>query len=363
MSGAAWSRKALDASITGRAYNSDWWETLTPETEPELWVELRSIFEEEQALPDIPSWAENVAVYMMEPPMCGCYAYPANVTQVLDAIAAQHYPEFWIGCYSVDPGRKVLLAYYVYCLDAWLKDAPLAQAVDELSLRDALDKDWAAIVPAVYQALGERNALKELALERLIHRLRWWIKSLTWPGDKRDHFLLDVYSGDIRGEAPYRQAPYGDPFFAELRLSHVQALEERIRAEVPDGERLVDHIRCTWLCAPKVFRYVERLIVWIGGIGANAPLNLSASILQCEDTYPDFAAYRAHYRRLRADLRAWLDGQVELFPALAPATPLKHWLVHLLWHQLGFSAQYEGNCARLFGGREHGKEGTGRPVG
>jgi hypothetical protein len=145
---------------------------------------------------------------MLEPPMCGYYAYPDNITQVIKAIASEHCPDFVMRCYTVDSARKTLLSYYVYCLDAWLKDAPLPAVVAELSLRDQLGKNWEEIAHAIFQTLREKSEIKKITLERLVHRLRWWIKSLIWTDDKRDRFLLD-------------------------------------------------RIHSTWLCAPKVFRYLE----------------------------------------------------------------------------------------------------------
>lgn len=81
--------------------------------------------------------------------------------------------------------------------------------------RDQLGRDWEAIAAAIYRTLGKRSEIKGIVVERLIHRLRWWIKSLIWFDDKRDRFLLDVYAGDIRGDeerwGAYGNPPYGDP--------------------------------------------------------------------------------------------------------------------------------------------------------
>ena len=76
---------------------------------------------------------------------------------------------------------------------------------------------------------------------------------------------LDAANIDIKGDeenwGAYGNSPYGDPYFAELKLRHVKGMEERIVADVPDGKKLLDRIHSTWLCAPKVFRYLEKLIV------------------------------------------------------------------------------------------------------
>jgi hypothetical protein len=36
------------------------------------------------------------------------------------------------------------------------------------------------IVSSVYRALGDWTPQKHLLVTRLIHRMRWWIKSLIW---------------------------------------------------------------------------------------------------------------------------------------------------------------------------------------
>ena len=367
MNSSLWSREAWDNSISARAYNSDWWATLTPEKESELWTEMRAIFDEESALSDVPEWASEIVVRTMELPMCGYYAYPDNVTQIIDAISTEQCPEVVMKCYTVDPARKVLMSYYVYCLDAWSKEAPLPSVVAELGLRDQLGKKWEEVAPAIYQTLGEKNEMKAIAVERLIHRLRWWIKSLIWFDDKRERFQLDVYSGDIRGDeaswGAYGNSPYGDPYFAELRLPHVKAMEERIRADAPNGKRLIERIHSTWLCAPKVFRYLEKLIVEIGAIGSDAPPDEARPILQCEDTYPDFDANHEHFMGLVKRLRSWLDGEEGQFPEIRPASPVKRWLVHLLWHKLIFHARYEENFGKSVGMRPLGKHGSKKPEG
>ena len=84
---------------------------------------------------------------------------------------------------------------------------------------------------------------------------------MIWSDDKRDRFLLDVYSGDIKGNeskwGAYGNSPYGDPYFVELDLPRVKAMEKRICDDLTDGKKLLERIHSTWLCAPKMFRYLE----------------------------------------------------------------------------------------------------------
>ena len=297
--------------------------------------------------------------------MCGYYAYPANIAQIIQAIIDGKCPEVVLRCYTADPGRKVLMSYYVYCLDAWIKNAPLATVIAELSQRDSLGKEWNVIAPAIYRVLGDKNQTKLIAVERLIHRLRWWIKSLIWFDDKRDRFMLDTFSGDIRGDeekwGAYGNSPYGDPYFTELQLPYVKVMETKLREQLPDGDNLITRIHSTWLCAPKVFRYLERLIIEIGNINSQTSHHSAASFLQCENTYPDYKANRNHFQYLTGALRAWLKGNVNAYPDLGETTPIKHWLVHILLHKLNFHAKYEENFGKYMGLRHHGKSGTKLP--
>ncbi len=361
----AWSRVAWDASISARAYNADWWDTLTPTKEPQLWAEMHSIYAEEKALSTVPPWAAAIVTRMMELPMCGYYAFPDNITQVLDAISTQQCPDVVMRCYTVDPDRKNLMSYYVFCLDAWAKDAPLSTPVAELTLRGSLGMNWKQIATAIYQTLGERTEIKRITIERLIHRLRWWIKSLIWLDDKRDRFMLDLYAGNIRGDeepwGAYGNSPYGDPYFTELQLPYVKDMENRILAEVPDGRSLLVRIQSTWLCAPKVFRYLEKLIAEIGAIGSDQFSGDIPSFLQCEHTYPDFAANLQQYKRLTDKLRQWLDGCAVQLPAIEASSHVQRWLVHILWHKLVFHGTYEENFGKMVGVRSHGKSGTKHP--
>jgi len=362
-----WSRAAWDASVSASAYNPDWWATLKFGEHP-VWNELEKIHLAEGALEAVPAWAEEIIRRMMELPMCGYYAFPDNVLQVCEAIKDERRPDIVKNCYTVDPERKTLMSYYVYCLDAWLKDAPLEVAQAELAMRDSLGKDWGVIVSNVYQALGDRSEVKTVLIERLVHRLRWWIKTLIWADDKRDRFGLDTYLGDPRGDAKwgcYGNPPYDDPYFAELRVPQVKALEDRIRQLVSDPDGILVRIQSTWLCAPKVFRYLEKLVHEIGAIDRPDDSPSDSPILQCEDTYPDFQSCSAWFDDFISRVEAWLAGNVGAAPELGEPTPVKLWLASLLRHKLLFTfvEQSENPAAKLIGRAAAGRSGTRGPEG
>ena len=150
--------------------------------------------------------------------------------------------------------------------------------------------------------------------------------------------MLEVYSGDVRGDeemyGAYGNSPFGDPYFAELELPEIKEMARQIRERVPDGERLLGGIEGTWLCAPRVFRYLEKLVLEIGNIGSEDALNIDVSILQCEDTYPDIAFYQKHYLSFMSSLADWLNGDSQAVSELGDMTPAKHWLARMLRHKI-----------------------------
>ena len=357
-----WSEQAFLTSATRRgfgctAYVESW-------RNCEQSAELRSIFDEEVALQYVPEWAIDIVDRMLSSPLapCGHYSFPTPVLQVCKAIGEERAPDFVIGCYTADSARKTLLSYYIFCLDAWLKEAPLSIASAELARRDSLGKDWGQVLQNIYQTLGERDPIKRLLIERLLHRLRWWVKTHTWEGDRRDRFMLDSYLGDVRGRGDwgeFGEEGLEDPYFTEMEEAEVRRLEQEIRQRVPGSKDLLTRIQETWLCAPKAFRYLERVIIEIGSMGTTEKPDLSRSVLQCEDTYPDLAAHRRWYDSFMMALEAWLAGRTEAIPALGEVTPVKHWLVRMLRHRLELMSQW----TRFVAGIPQGRSGLGAVTG
>ena len=362
-----WCKENYEHSVTSRVwgatpYDAGWEESDEYGDSISSSTELRRIFEEEMALGSVPDWASEVIDRMLGPlPMCGHYAFPLPVTQICESIGNEACSDFVYGCYTAEPSRKLLMSYYIYCLDAWLKGAELEVATAELRMRPDLGRDWPQIVSSVYETLGEATEHKRMLVERLLHRLRWWIKTLIWPDDRRDRFMLDVYAGDVRGDeanwGSYGNTPFGDPYFAEREIPQMRELTRRIRDEIPHANIFLDRIESSWLCAPKVFRYLEKLIAQIGHLD---PDMASSSVLQCEDTYPDIDAHRHWYEAFMVSLTRWREGYADALPELGEATPVKHWLVGILQHKL---RQYEKHdpFGHMVGARPYGKSGTRKP--
>ncbi|MBT4497685.1 MAG: hypothetical protein HOC74_08185 [Gemmatimonadetes bacterium] len=351
-----WNQETFAASVTGRAWtyteHDGGWKNCCDA------AELRAIFAEEMTLESIPEWAVEIVDRMLTNPLapCGHYTFPRPILQVCEAIGQERCPDLILSCYTADPERKILMSRYIFILDAWAKRAPLEAVRAELPLRGDPDKDWNRISEAIFATLGEPTQQRLLLVRRLIHRLRWWLKTLIWTDDQRNRFGLDTYLGDVRGSGQwgnYGNIGFDDPYFTELELPAVRELAAQIRETIPNGAELLQRIESTWLCAPKTFRYLERLILEIGGVGCTSPPDLTRSILQCEETYPDFAACQTWHASFISSLDAWLDGDISAVPILGKITPAKHWLVGLLRHRLQI---YEGYTQYL-GGNPGGKSG------
>ena len=361
-----WCKENYEKSITSRAwaatpYDAGWEESRKYGIDLASSLELRAIFEEEMALGSVPSWAVEIIDRMIGPfPMCGHYTFPEPLLRICEAIKEERCPEFVIGCYTAGPERKMLMSYYAYCLDAWLKNAPIAVATAELAMRDDLGNDWSTIIGAICRSLGSPSEKKVILIKRLVHRLRWWIKTLIWLDDRRDRYMLDVFSGDVRGEeakyGAYGNSPFGDPYFMELELPEMKKLAEQIR-EMPGGKELLVRIESTWLCAPKVFRYLENLILEIGSIDSEEVPDSEVSILQCEDTYPDFSSYKGWYSSFMSSLTAWLEDENRASSELGDRPPVKHWLARILRHKLQLFERY-GNLGKLVGSKPSGTGGS-----
>jgi len=323
-------------------------------------LDLRRLLAEELGLGAIPDWAREIVVRMLASPLapCGHYTFPAPLAQVIDAIGEERCPDFVIGCYTADPVRKRRLQAVIYCLDAWLHDAPLETATWELGRRDIDGKDWPDIVRRVYVALGERTELRLLLVERLVHRLRWWAKAHSWAEDARTAFGIDQYLGDLRGDGDwgdFGDPELRDPYFVEPREPDVVEMETRVMQMMPEAAPLLVRIQETWLCAPKAFRYVERVLHEIGAAGTDRAPDFSRSLLDCEDTYPDFDVARTWEADCLDRLSRWLKGEIDAVPALGPPTSVKLWLVGLLRYRLELMAPW----TRFIAGQPSGRSGAG----
>lgn len=252
------------------------------------------------------------------------------------------------GCYTVGPQRLQLLAGYAVCLDGWLKRVP-SESLGGGLLEHAFDeRDWVAIAAKVWEGLGPSSPAKVLLVRRLLARLRFWLRAPFGPLKQDDNWRLGYLYVHAMGR-------YGgwDYFSFENYDPDVAELNGRIRREISHADRWLELIECTWPCAPKVFRYVERIIIAIGGLMRGedvSPDDLAArtgeSLLQIDETYLSSDESRRAFRTAMSALaqfvaeefpvtgltRENIDGGFasRLRTALGAPSPERTWLAALL---------------------------------
>jgi hypothetical protein len=356
-----WSRDGYERSISSRCWNytpyGQGWDRC-----PQLQTDdvLRCLVEQEGTLAPVAAWARQVVERAIEYlPGCPHWAFPIPFQEVLDAIGQQRPPGFIHGCYTASRERKERLQDYVFCLDAWLAGAGPEHAAAELADRGCRRVDWATVCVSLWAVLGDRTELKELLLRRLVHRQRWWIKSLVWNDDDRHAFGRDQFLGDVHcaghGYGHYGNPPFNDPFGAELEAPEAVRMEARLAASCPDWPWFCSLIRDSWLCAPKAFRFLERALWCIGrerrvvSLPSHPLANAEAvpGFLCCQDTYEDPARGRQAVRALADGLRTWIAGHTpadevagDVHRRLGPSTPTKEWLAGLYLRKLQFLDPY-----------------------
>jgi hypothetical protein len=246
---------------------------------------------------------------------------------------------------------------YILCLDGWLAGAAPEEAAGELVARRREVADWPTVCTGLWRVLGDRTEVKEALVARVLHRQRWWVKTLIWDDDRRDLFVRGAYLADVRSERDsYGNPPFGDPYFVELAAPRVKQWYEYLERCCPAWDGLRPLTEESWLCAPKAFRFLERAL-WV--IGKERPLTPAdepvPGFLQCEDTLPDKQRAARWWREFLIALRGWWQGEpgagevaVEVEGRLGSTTPVKRWLVRLSVRKLELHQQY-ADTKRLVG--------------
>jgi hypothetical protein len=302
----------------------------------------------EQAAAPVPVWAQTICRQIDAMPPCG-WAIPQHVEAVCSNIGRQD-PEASIPprCYSLGPERLQLMARVAMLLDGWLKGLEPDEIVAALESGEGHGRPWRDIVPDVWDALGERHDRKTMLVRRLLARLRFWLRAPYSPAKSDDSprlgFMYTVSLGRYGG---------WDYFGFEEHDPEVVELNERIRQSLDEPQRWIDLIMYTWPCAPKAFRFIERLIGTIGRVPADGPCapaelddQLPAGLLRIEGTYLDTPTSRRLYntaiaaltRFVRDALRTGPKDPDEVDPAwrdrltrlLGESSPLATWLAALV---------------------------------
>jgi len=349
-----WSKETYERSVTSScwwytAYDANWDECAKYGHDLREDAELREIVRLETQLQPIPDWAvEIVRGTIRNIPPCGHHTFPAAYLRVVDAIGNQQPVAFNYSCYTADATRKREAMDYCFCLDAWLAGAPGESAARELNALGFLRIDWDTVCSELWSLLGQHTEAKDLLIERTLMQLRWWIKLSVWPGDLASQFGRDQYLGDYaENESP--ATPNGNrglkaPTFLlgqSPRLQRLQTQLERCCPNWPWFKHQIGKLDSMNLCAPKTFRYLERLL-W--AIAREKPLEAGESVpgfLSAEDTYPNHDEAARWWRQFMTALRSWHRGECLAAPVgadiarrLGPRTALKEWLVRLYVRRL-----------------------------
>ncbi len=369
-----WSKQTYEGSVSsgcwwftpydgGWDYRDGWDESALAQD-----VELRAIVEMEAQLGTLPGWAiQIVETSIRSVPPCGHYTFPKAYLETVDAIGTGRPQSFLHTCYTVDPDRKQQMADYCLCLDSWLAGTSAEAPARELAALGFRNIDWSSVCQALWDVLGERTELKELLVERTLIQTRWWIKSSVWDDDAANQFGKDEYLGDYADTGCFA-TDNGNPRLVaptfHLHASpRVQRIEKRLEAICPDWAWFRNLIvEGSWPCAPKTFRYLERLL-W--SIGKERPsVSLPSYPLDDADVVPDFlqAADTCTHPKQAAQwwqhfldaLSAWWHaesatsrGAEGIAARLGERDDVKCWLVRLYAHRLRLLARYGATVGKL----------------
>lgn len=298
----------------------------------------------------------KIAGQVEQMPPCG-WAFPQIVEAICANIGADDAGAMLPGaCYCVGQERLDLLARYACCLDGWVKGATPARIAAQVRLSASGDRDWSMIAENISQVLGARSDAKELLTRRLLLRLRFWLRApygtLKVDANPQLGYFYDYPMGR-HGGWDYFSFHQQDPEIGEV--------DERINFLLTKGQQWIDLIDCTWPCAPKIVRYLERLILAIGGID-DYPDDLPSTvadhfrgqeILQTSGSYLDTQTSRALYHAALSVLSRFVDGAIapppestardkqfalRLKTLLGDPTPEKRWLAALLAKRISLFA-------------------------
>lgn len=321
--------------------------------------ELREIVRLEYELHPLPEWAVQIVRSDIACiPPCGHYSFPAAYLRVLNAIGAQRSNGFNHTCYTADAGRKAVAMDYCLCLDAWLAGASPDQVWPELESLGALKIDWRQVCTELWSVLGQRTRSKELLVERILLQLRFWTKMHVWSDDPASRVGRDQFLGPMKRDGSPATGngnrDFPAPTFEVWNSPKVQKIDAELAQLLPDWDWFGDKITSVDYglhpCAPKAFRWLERLI-WATGKGQRiAKADEVPDFLCASATYPNQDEAADWWGRFLATLRDWWHGRESAEPIardiagrLGERTALKTWLVRLYVRRLELHEQ----CAEV----------------
>jgi hypothetical protein len=142
-------------------------------------------------------------------------------------------------------------------------------------------------------------------------------------------------------------------------------MEARLAELVPDWAVWRGQLAEWWLCAPKSFRFLERILWAIGQGHPLQPGDRVAAFLRCEDTYPDQAEAAQWWAAFCAALDGWWRGEpagsgvaADVEKRLGAPTPVKRWLVRLFLYRLVCLEENGAQLANLVRADHNHRRGT-----
>ncbi|MBD3181799.1 hypothetical protein GF312_05880 [Candidatus Poribacteria bacterium] len=333
-----WTQERFDTSLTSRC----WWYTPYDIEAESRWKlvfkdnEFKELVYMESQLESIPTWVEKIINRICYIPPCGHYMFPEPFLQVINLIGSsdlsvieKSYPHT---CYCVKHNRKEAAMDYCLCLDAWLANTSSDIPARELEALGFRKIDWYSVCNDLWETLGEHTLKKELLIELTLHVIRHAIKASSWDDDKATNFGRDEYLGDFYMDSK------GCAVFKQWNSPRLKNIESRLSELCPEWRNIVTvDYGFWWLCAPKVFRFLERNLWAIGKMKPLKPDEKVPGFLRCEDTYPDQDKAALWYREFYSALNSWWEGKnttKDISQRLGEPTPTKKWLVRLFRHKL-----------------------------
>jgi len=344
-----WCKKIWEASVTSRCWSftpyDQGWDTCAALSRDK---ELESLVSMEQALDEIPEWASDlVSKHIDSAAPCCHYLFPQPYLRIIESIGAERSPEHVQSCYAVEQDRKKEAQDYCLCLSAWLAGTPSGVPARELHRTAHHQLDWDEICAAIWDVLAERNRVKELLVERLLHNIRWQIKFCVWSDDQEFGFCRDQYLGSY-GRDPslpriinnYRE---NLSYVAGTSSPRIEQIEAELSSSLPDFPEVIDGLLSWWLCAPKAFRFLESKLHYIGNMNDDGSSSDGPApyFLDCLGTYASHKDVAQCWRALCKAMDDWSHDRTvcgkmgrAVADRLAEKTPVKRWLVRLLLRKL-----------------------------
>ncbi|MHA2006877.1 MAG: hypothetical protein ACXABO_02670 [Promethearchaeota archaeon] len=331
-------KKNYSRSITSKCWaytplDAGWLESVKYGEDLPNNLDVKKIFELEMSIPDIPCWAEELAVSQIANiPMCGHYLFPKNVKEILEGIRDEKTIDFFTSCYTVPPDRKATVEIIVKILEAWLNEEEEKTFSFRLNLNQEENINN-KVIENIYLALGKLTQEKVVQVKRLRNRLKWWIKTFIWRDYNHKSFTKDIFSTiDKSGNKDYGNKGFSDPYFTELELEENKNLENKILENKNLDSKIITLIHSTWLCAPKFFRYLEKIILKIGHSQIDVFPDKLTSINKQE--------YGEKYYKIINGLLPFVEEKKKN-EWIGDHTAIKEWLVRILLLKLKL---YEKHC-------------------